>query len=273
MVSGTRCRSEREMELQLQIKKIEAQRTPERERWERERERQEWRQPGAPNGHPNGNNVNSSDVNISLPRVIPGDDHVLTFFNTFERTLELHCIDRTLWSRKLVPQLTAKAQKSLRGLSTDECKDYDVVKRNVFSYFRQDANAYLTAFRSQKRVGNESHKMLLNRLRDLQQGFFIEKGINSLEALADSMLQEQLFNALPDQTKKYVCDRQVRTADETAMEADRWFQGTKLTENFHKPDNKVTKPQVSGAFTPRNQGGVVCSLAGAIGIHSARCCQ
>jgi len=69
------------------------------------------------------------------------------------------------------------------------------------------------------------------------------------------MLQEQLFNALPDQTKKYVWDRQVRTADETALEADRWFQGTKLTENFHKPENKVSKPQVSGAFTPRNQGG------------------
>jgi len=97
----------------------------------------------------------------------------LTFYNTFERTLELHAIDRTLWSRKLVQQLTAKAQKSLRGLSTDECKDYDVVKRSVLSYFRLDANVYLTASRSQKRVGNESYKMSLNRLRDLQQGFFI----------------------------------------------------------------------------------------------------
>jgi len=108
----------------------------------------------------------------------------------------MHAIDRTLWSRKLVPQLTAKAQKSLRGLSTDECKDYAVVKRSVLAYFRLDANAYLTAFTSQKRIGNELYKMLLNRLRDLQQGFFIEKGINSLEPLADSMLQEQMFNAL-----------------------------------------------------------------------------
>jgi len=72
VVSGTRCRSERKMELQLAIKKIEAQRTLERERWERERERQEWRQPEAPNVHPSGNNVNGSDANISLPRMIPG---------------------------------------------------------------------------------------------------------------------------------------------------------------------------------------------------------
>jgi len=57
------------------------------------------------------------------------------------------------------------------------------------------------------------------------------------------MLQEQLFNALPDQTKKYVWDRQVRTADETALEDDRWFQGTKLTENVHKYENKVRKPK------------------------------
>jgi len=107
--------------------------------------------------------------------MIPGDDDVLTFFNTFERILEMYAIDRTLWSRKLVPQLTAKAQNSLCGLSTDECKDCDVVKRSVLSYFRLDENAYLTAFRSLKRGGNESYKMLLNRLRDLQQGFFIEK--------------------------------------------------------------------------------------------------
>ena len=102
----------------MEIKKIEAQRTLERERWERETQHLEWRQPEAPNVHPNGNNVNGSDVNILLPRMIPGDDDVLTFFNTFERILEMHAIDRTLWSRKLVPQLTAKAQKSLRGLST-----------------------------------------------------------------------------------------------------------------------------------------------------------
>jgi len=243
----------------LQIKRIgveaiAAQRTLEREGWERETQRLERRQPEAPNVHPSGNNVNGSDVNISLPRMMPGDDDVLTFFNTFERILEMHAIDRTLWSRKLVPQLTAKAQKSSRGLSTDECKDYDVVKRSVLSYFRLDTNAYLTAFRSQKRVENESYKMLLNRLRYFQQRFFIEKGINSLEALADSMVQEQLFNALPDQ-KKYVWNRQARTADETALDADRWFQGTKLRDNFHKPENKVGKPQASGAFAPRNKGG------------------
>ena len=107
--------------------------------------------------------------------MIPGDDDALTFFNTFERTLELHCIDRTLWSRKLVPQLTAKAQKSLRGLLAFRLMSVRIMMllNSVLSYFRLGANAYLTAFRSQKRVGNESYKMSLNRLRDLQQGFFI----------------------------------------------------------------------------------------------------
>jgi len=60
-------------------------------------------------------------MNISLPRMLPSNNDVLTFFNTFERIFEMRAIDLTLWSRKLVPQLTAKEQKSLRGLSTDEC--------------------------------------------------------------------------------------------------------------------------------------------------------
>jgi len=78
------------MELEWQIKRIdveaiEAQRTLKHERWERETQRLEWCQPETPNVHPNSNNVNGSDVNISLPRMIPGNDDILTFFNTFER--------------------------------------------------------------------------------------------------------------------------------------------------------------------------------------------
>jgi len=47
----------------------------------------------------------------------------------------------------LFPQITSKAQKALRGLSTEECRNYDKVKRSTLSYFKLDANAYLTAFR------------------------------------------------------------------------------------------------------------------------------
>jgi len=67
--------------------------------------------------------------------------------------------------------------------------------------------------------------MWANRLRDLQTGYFSESGIDklTLEKLSDAMLAEQICNGLPELAKKYVLDKQAKTADECATEADRWF--------------------------------------------------
>ena len=53
-------------------------------------------------------------MNIALPRMA-NDDDVLTFFNTFERLLQMHDVNKAEWSMRLFPQITAKAQKALRG--------------------------------------------------------------------------------------------------------------------------------------------------------------
>ena len=43
----------------------------------------------------------------------------------------MHNVDKSQWSMRLFPQITSKAQKALRGLSTEECKDYNKVKRRI----------------------------------------------------------------------------------------------------------------------------------------------
>ena len=42
------------------------------------------------------------------------------------------------------------------------------LKRSILNYFKLDANAYLNAFKKERRTGNETYKMWANRLRDLQ---------------------------------------------------------------------------------------------------------
>ena len=79
--------------------------------------------------------------------------------------------------------------------------------------------------------------MWANRLRDMQTGYFSESGIDTLEKLSDAMLAEQLCNGLPELAKKYVLDKQAKTVDECATEADRWFLGTRLCDT--KPGTKA----------------------------------
>ena len=151
----------------------------------------------------------------------------------------MHNVDKSQWSMRLFSQITSKAQKALRWLSTEECKDYDRVKRSILSYFKLDANAYLTAFRKERRTGNETYKMWANRLRDLQTGYFSESGIDTLEKLSDAMLAEQICNGLPELARIYVWDKQAKTADECATEADRWFLGTRLCDS--RPGTKTNQ--------------------------------
>jgi len=172
----------------------ESARESAREEFEREKERRLWQQQ-RPQSRPT-----DVHVNVALPRMA-NDDDVLTFFNTFERLLQMHNVDKAEWSMRLFPQITSKAQKALRGLSTEECMDYDKVKRSILSYFKLDANAYLSSFRKKRRTGNETYKMWANRLRDLQTGYFSESGIDTFEKLSDAMLAEQICNGLPEPAK------------------------------------------------------------------------
>jgi len=160
----------------------------------------------------------------------------------------------------------------LRGLSTKECNDYDKVKRSILSYFKLDANAYLTAFTKERRTGNETYKMWANRFRDLQTGYFSESGIDTLEKLSDSMLAEQVCNGLPELAKKYVCDKQAKTADECATQADRWFLGTyRLCDS--RPGAKLN--QSSRNFYTRANGGnkISPTESGARGLGACWTCN
>jgi len=64
---------------------------------------------------------NNAHEITSLRGMLPTlkDDDVLTFFVGFERILELHAIDRSLWAKMLLPQLSQRAMKVFLRLTSD----------------------------------------------------------------------------------------------------------------------------------------------------------
>jgi len=116
--------------------------------------------------------------------------------------------------------------------------------------------------------------MWANRLRDLQTGYFSESGIDSLEKLSDEMLAEQICNGLPELAKKYVWDKQAKTADECATEADRWFLGTRLCDT--KPGTKANYHTMRRPnFDARANGGnkISPTESGARGLRACWTCN
>jgi len=88
--SGRETESRLELEIQrapLELEIEKTRMTSAREEFEREKERRLWQQQ-QPQSRPI--DVHAS---ISLPRMA-NDDYVLTFFNTFERLLQMHNVDK-----------------------------------------------------------------------------------------------------------------------------------------------------------------------------------
>ena len=72
---------------------------------------------------------------------------LLSFFNAFERALEMHNVERVSWGKFLPSQLNSKALKAFTSLSAADTQNYDLVKQTILDYFQLDAEAYLRNFR------------------------------------------------------------------------------------------------------------------------------
>jgi len=228
-----------EMEIRLERERretrrmeLQAERDARDQEWAIERERLLLSQGGE---QPPVVRNNAHEI-TSLRGMLPTlkDDDVLTFFVGFERILELHAIDRSLWAKMLLPQLSQRAMKVFLRLTSDETKNYDVVKATILAHYRLDAQCYLRKFRSYRRSGGESYKLCLNRLRDLQSDYFSAKQINTFAELADAMVFEQLLNSLPDPVREFVWARKPTTAEECASAADLCFDVSKINDSIPK---------------------------------------
>ena len=88
------------------------------------------------------------------------------------------------------------------------------------------------------------------------------------------MLAEQICNGLPELAKKYVWDKQAKTADECATEADSWFLGTRLCDT--KPGIKANYHSMRRPnFDARANGGnkILPTESGARGLRACWTCN
>ena len=172
------------------------------------------------------------------------NDDALSFFHAFERSLQINDVERSKWIKYLPAQLTQKALKAFTRLTLEESRDYNVVKRAILSYYKLDAHAYLKSFRTQRRTGNETYKMFLNKLSETF-GYWQEaKEIKSLEGLSDAILADQFLSSLPENVRSFVTSRQPKNATECAEFADLCYE-VSLTATNGNASRTMSKPQWS----------------------------
>jgi len=85
------------------------------------------------------------------------------------------------------PQLSVKATRAFLRCPM-KMQKISTAKGEILNYFQLDPKSYLHAFRSTRREGRETYRMLLSRLRDLQRSYFESANMGDFDSLADAML-------------------------------------------------------------------------------------
>ena len=182
----------------------------------------------------------SAKTNISVDHSMKGllpnmTTDAVSFFQAFEKTLQLHSVSRDVWSKYLPAHLNAKATKVYARLSIEQCSDYDVVKREILSAFRLTGKAYLERFRTATRYSDETNRLFLGRLQELQAHYLEAKRIDSFEKLRDDVLMEQFLCSLKPPVRQWVEGRTPNTALDAADLADLFFETNQgKTEHFNR---------------------------------------
>ena len=109
-------------------------------------------------------------IDQSVKGLLPqmgGNGDCLNFFHVFERTLEMHDVDKRQWSYYLPSCLNARAIKVYSCLTLEQCKVYESVKREILVSFRLTARTYHDKFVSASKQQDESFRLFLNRLSNV----------------------------------------------------------------------------------------------------------
>ena len=204
------------------------------------------------------------EIKALLP-LMTDDSDVLTYFMTFERVLEINCVDRSLWARILPAQLSQKALKIFARLSMEESRSYDTVKRLILDGYKLNGDSYLKSFRTLRRSGNLTYRMFLTSLRDMATRYFDAKGIDTFEKLMHAFIMEQFLNALPDAVKHFVVSKQPTSVEQAADFADLCYELSRIGNYQGGYGTNVMTGSSVRVGSPRPPGPVSTQVAGNTG--------
>ena len=172
-----------------------------------------------------------------LPSMLPNCD-VLSFFTTFERTLQINDVPNELWAKLLPTVLNERAMKLYAQLSVPQCSDYNFVRNVVIDAFKANAETYLHRLQTASRSGTESYKLFLSRLTEYQSFYFQCKEIDTFEKLKEDMILNLFMASLPPSVNDFVKARTPKTANDAACAADLCFAIKGSASSRNKADDK-----------------------------------
>src|SRR6218665_3253076 len=145
------------------------------------------------------------------------------FLLNFEKSMEIHNFPKDKWTALIHTKLTGKASKVFSALSTEQCKDNDVVKAALLTAYSRIPEFYRKKFRNLTRGHLETFSNFAFRLQLPFHSWIDGANVaNDADKLKELFKLEQFVNCLPKDIRKSVLERHPTSLMEAAKLADEY---------------------------------------------------
>src|SRR5215469_13673362 len=172
----------------------------------------------------NNNNQRERIINIDIIKIAPFNeekDKIDIYLEKFERIAKESNWDENLWTRKLAPSLTARANDVYVNLNEEDSKDYEKLKEALLKKYNLTENGYKKKFKESKPVNDEDTVQYIERI-----GTYLDKWIHlsrvekTFEGVKELFIVDQFLQTCPDKLSIFLQEKNVKNIKEIVRDAE-----------------------------------------------------
>jgi len=231
---------EREKERQFELRKLELQRAP------------QVPVPARREGRP-------PFLVENAVRLIPKfqDTDIETFLLSFEKIAALNNFPQDKYTAILQAHLTGKALKVFTELTTEECRNYQTLKKALLTAYAVVPEVYRKRFRASTKGHSETYSEFAFRLTtQFKRWAESEKAFEDVAKMRELIMMEQFNTHLDPSMRGWLIDQKPTTLAELARLADQYMaihQADLLKKPPQNPKSGQVSPKPGNHFPQKGQ--------------------
>ena len=179
-----------------------------------------------------------------LYRLVPKfeEKEVDKYFLHFEKIAESLKWPKESWTLLLQSVFVGKAREIYSSLSTEQCQNYDAVKKAVLKAYELVPEDYRQKFRSAKKESNQTHVEFARVQEQMLDRWLSSKNVNEdFKQLRQLVLIEQFKECIHANIKTHLDERDIKNLEVAATTADDYALTHRLSTNNMGGPNKFNQ--------------------------------
>ena len=176
-------------------------------------------------------------------RLVPKfEEKVDKYFLHFEKIAESLKWPKESWTLLLQSVFIGKAREIYSSLSTEQCQNYDAVKKAVLKAYELVPEAYRQKFRSAQKESNQTHVEFARFQEQMLDRWLSSKNVNEdFKQLRQLILIERFKECIHANIKTHLDERDINNLEDAATTADDYALTHRLSTNTTGRPNKFNQ--------------------------------